>query len=142
MTKLNIKWKGDCKGIMLVDEPTNKEIRNISELTNYITGNYSLFSDNLLEALGAISLFMSIREFGTGSAGHVIQGAERALDSFYLVLPDQERSKCIDVGVEAIKEYLYPFRNESYEVILRKAWDYLVEEFGRELGFGDGSQIG
>ena len=102
--KLQINWIGnDNNGCLVVNRPNQIEIRTVEELVEYIRDNHQELESTSLELLGSIAFFISIREYGRGEPGTILNRAERALDSFYMVLPDKGSNDRLEAGLETLR---------------------------------------
>lgn len=137
MNRQIIRWQGDINGALVVTIPAEGKLRNVSDLANYIRQNYMAYtsSPGVLNMFGSIALFVAVRDYGKGGPGQVLQRAERAIDSFYLVTPDQEVNKQIDIGIKRLRDYLQGVRHAVYEVIRQESWDFISNEIQAKQDF-------
>jgi hypothetical protein len=125
VSEISLQWKNGIDGFLWIEKPNGVALEKAHQAVNYIRDEYRLFTDAELETLGAVVLFMSIREYGSGPPGRVLELGEKALDSFYFVLSDEARQQRIAAGMEALRAYLFPIRAGTYDELVNRAFEFI-----------------
>jgi len=100
-----VRWVGETTGHLLVEHPEKVAYRDPWHLIAYATENASRFTESELFTLGALVLFMAIREIPpTGRGPGILDAADRGIDSFGPVHP------AFDAGVISLKDRLFSVR--------------------------------
>lgn len=115
-----VHWTGDATGHLLVEHPEKDEYRDPWRLIAYVAQNASRFSEAELLTLGALTLFMAIREVSPTTRGfQVLVAADRGIDSFGPVHP------AFFAGVSSLKERLLSLRLDDQPAFRAVAFQFV-----------------
>lgn len=128
MAVRTFQWDDGVDGSLLVETPERIVIRTTSELSNHVHYNYKLLGPQQLEILGALWLFIAIREYGAGPPPGVLLRAEKALDSFGPGVVSPEHDKRLWAGMDGLREHLFPFSSRAYQEIVEAAFEYISKK--------------
>ena len=113
-------WTGDATGHLLVERPEKDEYRDAWRLIAYVAQNAARFTEAELLTLGALTLFMAIREVSPATRGlQVLVAADRGIDSFGPVHP------AFDAGVASLKERLLSLRLDDQPALRAAAFQFV-----------------
>lgn len=122
-----VEWTDGIGGFLSIRVQREEAIRNPKELARFLYAHHEELSADLLSTLGALAFFLSIREFGRGTPGRVLQRADKALDSAYLVVSDPSHTAILDQGIEELRNHLFEIRGEAYNLIVKEAFNHVLE---------------
>jgi hypothetical protein len=122
----HFSWSGDANGALAVAAPYT-HISDVSDLLRYGRDHANVLSKDELRFLGALCVFLAIRDYTKGLREFVLQSAHRALDSFDPVLRNPSRDTFFQEGHDAIRDYLAPYRHEPHYRVKEEAFAWLVQ---------------
>jgi hypothetical protein len=115
-----VHWIGDATGHLLVEHPERHEYRDPWGLIAYAAQNASRFREAELLTLGALTLFMAIREVPPTTRGvQVLVAADRGIDSLGPVHP------AFYAGVSSLKERLLSQRLDDQPAFRAAAFQFV-----------------
>jgi len=127
MSAERIEWLGGPSGSLHVDGlPEN--ISNLVGLMKYCRVHCGSLSNDQLRFLGALTLFLSIRDHAKEARHPVLNTADRALDSLDPVLPERSKDLFFQEGIVGLQESLFKHRSEPYHAIVDAAFAHLAKE--------------
>jgi len=125
MSTLRIKLLRDELLVFHANISDDLTVGDLTQLGEFVDKYVDQQTEPVVRLLGATSFFFAIRDFCDNGRKEVLDSAERALDSFYIVAEDVVVNANLECGIKELREHLSPSRNTNQQKLLNKTIVYL-----------------